>query len=517
MRQAFVAVCVVFVSASAAAQNPAVDVLHYRIEIDVPAEGDEITGRAELSVKPVAPPLAALDLDFGGYTIDEVKIDGRPAKYSRDGERLRIVTGWKRDLFRVAIRYHGRPTDGLFVRNNKHGDRGAFADNWPNRAHYWFPAVDHPSDKATVEFFITAPAQYEVVANGARVSTTTLPNGMKRTHWSEAATIPVHCMVFGTTEFAVVNAGVAKGTAVEYYLYPTDRENGTRQFGRARQMVEVYSSLVGPYPYEKLALVQSSTRFGGMENSSAIFLDEKRIGNGTSLEGLVAHEIAHQWFGDSVTQTEWADLWLSEGFATYFGHLFFERADGREVFMKRMHDSRDQYLKANRTKTRAIQDETKELNTLLNAFTYQKASWVLHMLRGIMGDEPFFAAIRDYYAAYRDRNATTDELRLIMERHAGQPLDWFFRQWIVEAGHPTYELAWKWEEGKVGVTIEQKQSGTVFRMPMTVELRGASGVKRETVVVDERREEIEIASEQAPVSVVLDPEEWVLKEIVPAN
>ena len=520
MRRIAVVVLVLsFCAAIAAAQNAPVDMLHYRIEVDVPAQGEEIAARAELSVKPLAAPLESLELDFAGFTIDEVTIDGAPAAFTRDGAKLRIAAGQKAEPFRARIRYHGKPSDGLFLRDNKHGHRGVFADNWPNRAHDWFPSVDHPSDKATVEFFIAAPASYEVIANGVRVSTSALPNGMKATHWSEATPIPVHCMVFGASEFAVVRAGTAKDTEIIYYLDPIDRDAGVKQLGRTAQMVELYSTLVGPFPYEKLALVESSTRFGGMENAAAIFLDEKRIGGTRSLEGLAAHEIAHQWFGDSVTQSDWTDLWLSEDFATYFGNVFFERADGRESFLARMRESRDDYLKANKTQPHAIVEaRPADLFTLLNPFNYDKGAWVLHMLRGIMGDGPFFAAVRDYYSAYRDRTTTTAELRMIMERHAGQPLDWFFRQWVFSPGHPIYALDWRWDAGKVRATIEQKQDGTLFRMPVVVELRGNSGAAhRETVLVDERREQIEIASEQPPVSVVLDPDEWILKEMVPAQ
>lgn len=517
-RRLALSIALVFCAALAAAQNGAVDVLHYRIEVDVPAAGEEIAARAELTVKPIAPPLASLELDLAGLTVDEVTIEGAPATYERTGAKLRINAGKRAEPFRVRIRYHGKPADGLFLRDNKHGRRGVFADNWPNRAHHWFPSVDHPSDKATVEFVIVAPPTYDVIANGSRIGSTILADGTRRTHWSEAAQIPVHCMVFGATEFAVVRMGEWNGTEITYYLYPPDREHGIRELGRTKEMLALYSNLVGPYPYSKLALVESSTRFGGMENASAIFLDEKRIDGQGTLEGLAAHEIAHQWFGDSVSQTQWADLWLSEGFATYFGHLFFERADGPEVFAQRMKDSRENYLKANRVQERPIHEAAvTNLFDLLNKFTYDKGAWVLHMLRGIMGDAAFFGAVRDYYTAYRDRNATTAELRMIMERHAGQSLEWFFRQWIFEAGHPQYALDWAWNDGKVQVTIEQKQSGTVFRMPVVIELRGEGAPRRETVLVDERREQVEIASEQQPVTVVLDPDEAVLKEIVPAQ
>jgi aminopeptidase N len=487
------------------AQNPDVDVLHYRVEI---ALGDSIAATTELTVRPVAA-LETLRLDFAGLTIDDVKVEGKPARFTRKGDRLEIAIPRTIDLFRVAIRYHGKPTDGLIIRPNKHGDPTVFADNWPNRARFWIPSVDHPSDKATVEFLVTGPESYEVIANGTLVETTLLHDGNRRTHWSESTPIPVHCMVIGAADFEIV----LKGNGIAYWLYPRDREHGA-QFGRVPRMLAYFSETIGPFPYGKLALVESSTKFGGMENASAIFLDEKRIDGDGSLEPLAAHEIAHQWFGDSVTQREWHDLWLSEGFSTYFCNLFFEHVDGRAKFLERMRADREDYLKAQRASPRAIHDRSiTELPKLLGAFTYDKAAWVLHMLRGIMGDRAFFAAVRDYYSAYRDRNASTGELRVIFERHAGQPLDWFFRQWIFERGHPVFAVAWTWRDGKTFVEVTQTQTGTVFRVPLVLQV----GAHRQNVVIDERVERFEIASEERPAEVVLDPDEWVLKEVVPAK
>lgn len=500
----------------AAAQNAAVDVLHYRVEITLAPEGDAIEALAELTVRPVAATLPSLQLDFAGLTLDGVTLDGKRVHYERVHDRLTITTNRRTaDPFRVAVRYHGKPKDGLLLRANKYGDAAAFADNWPNRARFWIPSIDHPTDKATVEFIITARAAYDVIANGTLISTSTLPNGMKQTHWSEATPIPVHCMVIGATEFAIVPGEGNGETEVAYWLYPRDREDGVRQFGRVAEMLEYFAATIGPYPYDKLALVESSTKFGGMENASAIFFDEKRIGGDASLEALAAHEIAHQWFGDSVTQRQWHDVWLSEGFATYFCNLFFEHADGRAAFLTRMRNDRDDYLKAQRKAPLAVHDPSiVELPKLLSPFTYEKGAWVLHMLRGIMGDRAFFAAVRDYYSAYRDRNAGTGELRVIMERHAGQPLDWFFRQWIWDRGHPIFATRWTWADGKVALDVEQKQQGTVFRVPTVIEVRSEAGAAhRENVLIDERKERFEVESEERPAEVVLDPDEWVLKEI----
>ena len=518
---AALAVVLLTLAIPVAAQDAAVDVLHYRVEITLPSQGNTIEAVTELTVRPVAGTLELLKLDFAGLTIDGVTVEGKAAHYERIGDRLTIATHRRTsEPFRVAIRYHGKPKDGLLLQDNKHGDPSAFADNWPNRARFWIPSIDHPSDKATVEFIVTAGAAYDVIANGTLMSTTTLPDGTKRTYWSEATPIPVHCMVIGATEFAIAPivseaTHASGGTEIAFWLYPRDREQGIRQFGRVSEMVAHFAATIGPYPYDKLALVESSTKFGGMENSSAIFFDEKRIGGEDSLEAIAAHEIAHQWFGDSVTQRQWHDIWLSEGFATYFCNLFFEHADGRAAFLERMRNDRDDYLKAQRKEPHAIHDPSiVELPKLLGPFTYEKGAWVLHMLRGIMGDRAFFAAVRDYYSAYRDRNAATGELRVIMERHAGQPLDWFFQQWIFGRGHPVFATSWTWADGKVAVDVEQKQSGSVFRVPTVIEVRSEAGAHRENVLIDERKERFEVDSEKRPSEVVLDPDEWVLKEMM---
>lgn len=510
-----VAAMLLLLALPAAAQNASVDVLHYRVELVLPADGGAIEAVAELTVRPVTSTLESLKLDFAGLTIDAVTVNGKAARYERTGDRLTIATKRRNaDPFRVAVRYHGKPKDGLLLRENKYGDPATFADNWPNRARFWIPSIDHPSDKATVEFIVTARESFDVIANGTLLSTATLENGTRRTHWSEATPIPVHCMVIGATDFDIVPGHGGGETEIAYWLYPRDREQGIRQFGRVPEMLAHYIATIGPYPYGKLALVESSTKFGGMENASAIFLDEKRIGEEGSLEALAAHEIAHQWFGDSVTQRQWHDVWLSEGFATYFCNLFFEHADGRAAFLERMHNDRADYLKAQQKEPRAIHDPSiVELTKLLGPFTYEKGAWVLHMLRGIMGDQAFFAAVRDYYSAYRDRNAGTGELRVIMERHAGQPLDWFFQQWIFERGHPIFATNWTWADGKVALDVEQKQTGPVFRVPTVIEVRSEAGNHRETVLIDERTERFEVGTRERPTEVVLDPDEWVLKEM----
>jgi aminopeptidase N len=305
-------------------------------------------------------------------------------------------------------------------------------------------------------------------------------------------------------------------TPLVYYLFPRDRDHGLRGFTRALKMLEFYSQLVGPYPYEKMSFVQSSTRFGGMENASNVFLDEKAIKEGAAIDGLLAHETAHQWFGDSVTEADWHHLWLSEGFATYFGALFFEHADGREAFLKSMRSNKESYLKATDAHARPVIDPSiTDLFKLLNRNNYAKGAWVLHMLRRELGDEKFFAGVREYYRAHRDSTALTEDFRRRMELRAGRTLEPFFRQWIYEPGHPVIDAAWHWDESskRLRLRLRQTQTPTVFRFPLDVEFKTGDDARRETVEVSGREQSFDFRLAAKPGAVALDPDEWLLKTL----
>ena len=499
------------------------DILHYRAALTLKAQ--EIGAEVEVTFKAVEN-TTTLDLQLDGLTVDAVEHEGRTAAFTRDGSSLRValnrpVPPYERSS--VIVRYHGTPSDGLSMKANKHGAPTVFADNWPDRAHGWLVSRDHPSDKATVDFIVTAPETMQVVANGELLRVESAGAGQRRWHWHEAVPIPVHCMVIGAATFDVIRAGASGGTDVSYYLFPEDAEKGREQIGRAVSMVDYFTTTVGPFPYEKLAIVQSATRYGGMENASAIFMPEAPFGKETSLERTVAHEIAHQWFGDSITQERWGDLWLSEGFATYFAALWIRHERGQDAFAAEMRRQETAYLesysKIPKGETRPFQsgegkpvfDATPaKLTGLLNANSYQKGSWVLHMLRRLIGDEAFFRGIRDYYAAYRDRNASTSDLQQVMEHASGRDLEPFFRRWIFSGGHPVLRTRWSWDAAakKVTVTVEQTQAGAAFEMPLDVDVDG----RRETIVLTGRTTNATFDADKSPETVVFDPENWLLDE-----
>ena len=492
------------------------DVLHYRLQLTLTSNSDTVQGETEILLQFNADGVREITLDFAGMTTDQVMEEQRAARFTHAVERLNIALSgnYRRgDRCRITIKYHGRPSDGLIIGKNRYGDFVFFADNWPNRAHHWFPAIDHPYDKATAEFIVTGPADYDVIANGRLIEKRSLQNGNELTHWREEKPIPTYCMVIGAAQFAILNVGEVQRDGADvpvlYYLFPKDRDQGVKGYGRVREIIEFFSDLIGTYPYEKLALVQSSTRYGGMENASNIFLAENAFN-----EHLNAHEIAHQWFGDSVTEADWHHLWLSEGFATYFANLFTERFEGRDKFVQLMLKDKEEYLKQYAKDPRPICDPAiTDLMKLLNGNNYQKGGWVLHMLRHVLGDEKFFAGIQDYYRTYRDRNTLTPDLQRVMEHHYGQPLDWFFKQWIYEPGYPQLDAVWQWNESAKELTlhIEQTQAQTVFRLPLDIEFKLVKTAQRETINLSERSQSFTFKLSAKPQSVAIDPDEWVLK------
>jgi aminopeptidase N len=517
------------------------DVLHYDIELGLGHTADWIGARTGLRIRARAP-LDRVVLDFTGLAVDDVTIDGTGiSRWALDDHGLLAIRLPRAladgDQVQLVVTYRGVPDDGLVLRTNVHGERTAFADNWPNRARFWFPSIDHPSDKATVRFVVHAPAAWAVAANGRLVGQPVPTpagalgpaDGPRRTWtWATAVPIPTYTMVVGAGPLVRDEVGLAAcGRApasprpdgcveVTTWLFAADVERGSASFRRAAAMVDFFADVVGPYPYEKLAHIQSSTRFGGMENASAIFYAEQALAQGRDIEGTVSHETAHQWFGDSVTETAWGHLWLSEGFATYFGALFFEYADGPAALRRLMAGAARSYLASPDTLRPTVDGETESLFDLLNANSYQKGAWVLHMLRDVVGDEVFFRGVRVYYERFRDSTALTDDFRRAMEEVSGEELDWFFEQWLHQPGHPVLDVGVAdTGPGTVEVTVRQVQGAYAprFRIPLELELRWEGGDRRERVQVTGATHTFRFDVPTGPVTVVVDPDGVLLKRL----
>lgn len=500
-------------------RQPAFDVVHYRMHITISDSSDAIAGDADLLVRVLDPATSRLILDLKEMSVHDVREQGAGVPFSHRDGRLTVDLQQAYEhgsQAQISIRYGGVPQDGLMISKNKHGRRTFFADNWPDRGRHWFPAVHHPADKATVEFAITAPEKYEVVANGRLLLKRADEAGTRTWYWAEQVPIPTYCMVFGAAEFSVGQWPATSTTPLGFYVYPEDSSRALQNLGRVDKMVECFTKLVGPYPYEKLDLVQSTTRFGGMENASAIFLAENLVAGEHSAEGTVAHEIAHQWFGNSVSVADWHHLWLSEGFATYFQMLFSEYADGRAALRRQLEEGKTSYLAFAANNRQPIIDTTvADYTRLLNANNYTKAAWVLHMLRFQVGDSAFFRGIREHYRAHRDGNAMTSDFQKAMEVVSGQPLVWFFDQWLRRGGFPELAVRWRWlaEGRRIILHVAQQQPEGAFRLRLPIGMASGGRMYYEMVEVDEKEEWLALAAPIKPQDVVVDPECWILKTV----
>ena len=500
---------------------------HYLVNITLDDKLTEITtASARIDIK-ILKPTRVIDLDFGELTVDRVTLGSTSLKFTHDNGKLLVdLPANAGDSIALTIDYHGEPRDGLILTNDKDGHPAAVGDNWPNRVHHWIPTFDHPSAKATVTFNITAPAGQEVVANGKLDHVETTANGQRTWTYSEGAPIPPYCMIIAVGQFARVEPALRALTPLSYYVPLSERELAVKGFSPAAPAVEFFTQKVAAYPYEKLALIVGATRFGGMENSSAIvftsnlFSRPARAGmSGTygvpaGNVNVIAHEIAHQWFGDSVTESTWSDLWLSEGFATYFAGLFVQRYEGEEAFQQYMKDASRRvfdYEKGHRTPI--FDRDTENLMNLLNPNNYEKGAWVLHMLRANLGDAVFFQGIRNYYNSHAQSNASTEDLRSALEKASGKNLRGFFARWVYDSGHPQYELAWYWLGNReLRMVLTQRQAGNAFADPVPVTITTARG-KRDVLLKPAGKLFIQrVPLKEKPISVEVDPRNVLLDE-----
>jgi aminopeptidase N len=457
--------------------------------------------------------------DGKGMTVASVTCAGSPATFTHDGDRLRIAlpgTPAADSELSCTTAYKGVPAGGLRILNNIHGERTAFSENWPNNARHWLPMIDHPSDKATGEFIVTAPAHYQVVANGLLLEETDLPGDVRRTHWKQSVPIASWLYAVGMARFSARQYATSKGVPQQVWVFPQDAETGQRIFDfTGRRAFDYFSEQIGPYAYEKLAHVQAAGLGGGTEHATVIFYGEKGVASGNA---PVVHEVAHQWWGNAVTERDWDDVWLSEGFATYFTLLYTEQFEGREAFVRGLRSSRERILQLEKKTpdTPIIHRNLADMRRVLNQFVYQKGGWTLHMLRYAMGTERFWDGIREYYRLYQNKNASTADLRAVMERHAGKDLSWLFSQWLTRSGVPALTGSWTYDAAakQIVVEIAQAQTGDAYRLPLEIGITGAApAVPRvERIELTEREGRFTIAADTSPADVVLDPNTWVLME-----
>jgi aminopeptidase N len=519
--------------------NKHIDVKHYSFELSLSDSTNEIIGTTKIRVQFKQAGIRQFRLDLvnqtdkrqgKGMKVESIMMGSEKLTFTHVNDELNIqlpnaATVDAELVF--SIQYHGIPFDGLRIGATKFGDRSFFNENWPNRTRHWLPTIDHPYDKATSEFIVKAPAKYKVVSNGLLLEESYLGNNMKLTHWKQSVPVSSWLFVLGVAEFAVQYVDQFNGKSIETWVYAKNREAGFYDFKEpTKKVLEFYTKYVGPFAYEKLANIQTPSVNGGMETSSAIFYGEDLV-NGKRDErtrNIVINEIAHQWFGNAVTETTWDDAWLSEGFATYFTLLFIESEYGKAEFDKGIQKAKKAVfdMSVKMPNFSIISDRTAEKEVVTTGLTYQKGAWILHMLRNLVGDANFQKGIQLYYAKYFNANATTDQFRDEMERASGKNLETFFKQWLYQPINPIINASWSFDakQRKLILKLEQVQnSDMLFDLPVEINYytKGNASPKTIKVQLNKKEQLFSFPSNSAPEKIVLDPNNKLLSIINISN
>lgn len=489
------------------------DVLNYQFDVSLNDTTDVVAVKAKVIVffPEKVPDSTILDLANRsgevGMKVSELKVDGANASFSHESDKLKIVTPksiQKGDTTEIFLSYTGKPDAGLIISKNAHGDRVFFAEHWPNRAHRWLPVVDHPAEKATCEFMVTAPSQYQVVANGDLQGEEILSSDLKRSTWKMSRPISAKVMVIGVAEFS--KKILDDDDMVTVWAYKKSAEKVFKDFEGAPAIFEVIENLMGEYPFSKCDQVESTTRFGGMENAGNIFYPEKSLNGQQKINPTIAHEIGHQWFGNSVTEKDWADIWISEGFATYLENYWVLEALGKDELLKKLEKEETKilnYQKKNPNQT-VLQRPTENLDLLMNALTYDKAAWVLRTLSFKVGKETFRQIIYTFYERFKYGTANTQDFIAVANEVSLLDLTGFFQQWFYSPGAPKLSYNWKYRHGKLVLEFEQL-TDKVFDLDVDVQIK-SEGMKFEVIHINlsKREQTIEIDCD-TPSGIVIDP------------
>ena len=517
-----------------------VDIKHIKAELTLDSKQKQVSGTVTHTLSPLHPYLTQVELDCA----PELKVNkvttaaqGSGAvscKFETGGGKLKITLDKAHgpdDTLELAVHYAGQPKKGMvFVVNDPAYPERPFAiwtQGEPDDTHYWLPCYDHPNDRATSEMIVTVENPLVVVSNGALIETKKNIGGTTTFHWKMDVPHSSYLISLAVGDFAAYHDNVGDLRLDYYVARGVDEATARRFMGKTPEMIRFYSEVTGqPYPYVKYAQTCLPEYCGGMENISATSMTDNVLRDETAAlegdaDGLVAHELVHQWFGDLLTCKDWSHIWLNEGFASYFDPLFVEHDRGDEAFRLEMDKVLQGYLMSDRRSRRPIVETRYESSEdMFDGMTYQKGACVLHALRGVLGDKVWWSGLRGYVAAHKFQVVDTDDFRKSMEAACGKDLKWFFNQWLHKAGHPELKVRWHYEDADhtVRVKIEQTQTTDaqvpLFRLPTNLEI--TDDVKKTWVipiVIDAALHEFVVPVAAKPRMVQIDPEGWLIKEL----
>jgi len=514
------------------------DVKHIRAELTIDTKKREVRGKVTHTLSPLHPYLTQLELDCGpDLKVTNVTLGARPTPcdFTAKGEKLTVKLDkayGPDDTIDLAIHYHGSPERGLYFvlpeapypeKRLSFWTQGESEDT-----HCWIPCYDYPNERATSEMIITVEKPLFVLSNGTLAETKENGGDTKTYHWKMDVPHASYLISLAGSDFAVYHDRVGNLPLDYYVARHVDEATARRFMGKTPRMIRFFGEKTGqPYPYAKYAQVCVPDFIaGGMENISATTMTESALHDEIAAlegdaDGLVAHELAHQWFGDLLTCKDWSHIWLNEGFASYFDPLFAEHDRGQDVFRLDMRGSLRGYLGGDQSYRRPLVELRYESSMdMFDGVTYAKGACVLHALRGLLGDEGWWKGIRRYVAAHKLQVVETDDLRKAMEAASAKELGWFFDQWVYKAGHPELKVRWHFENADKTIRVQVRQTQALddqtplFRLPTTLEITEDVGKTRVVpIVIDGPSHEFVITATAKPKMVQIDPLGWLIKEL----
>ena len=529
-----------FTHAPRSVRSRDVDQQHLRLELRVDLDKEELKGRSILKVAPYKP-LSSLTLDAADMQIQRVVLvhqapqqGERELKFERRGGSLAITLDreYKTDeAFTVAVDYRvSKPEFGAhFVTpdaSEPDQPRMMWTQSEPEFARFWYPCIDSSADRLTSEVVVTAAKPLFVLSNGTLKSKTENPDGTQTYHWVQEKSHVTYLMSVVVGDFEAFEQSW-DGIPIVSYVPRGRLADAARSFEKTPGMMKFFSQKIGyRYPWPKYAQIcVDEYEWGGMEHTSATTLNHRTLHDerahlDTDSDNLIAHELAHQWWGDLLTCKDWGELWLNESFATYFATLWQEQDEGwNEATWARAQEARD-YMEEDKTIRRAIVNyryDTPE--HMFDRHSYPKGGRVLHMLRFELGDDWFWKSLHRYVSVNQFRTVETADLRIAIDEATGQGMNWFFDQWLQHGGHPEFAVDWHWDEASKTARVTVKQTQKVdevtplFRTSVEIELASPQATVMRRVQITKAEETFHFQLEQRPSRVCFDPKDWILKKL----
>jgi aminopeptidase N len=509
------------------------DALHYKLVFVLDDKEKSYRGENMITLASLKDGLKSLVFDAEDFAVTEVTWPaGRALPFALENKKLAVNLtrglAYGETVSIVVRFYQKNPKTGLkFIGEAPDHPGQINTYSWPEEAHHWFPGYDYPNDKVTSEVIATVRGDFKVLSNGRLVGVTEdKAAGTKTWHWSQEKPHPAYCIMLAAGPFEVIEDSLGS-LPVDYWVYPKDAADARRSFHKTPKMIDFYNKTFGlAYPWAKYDQVCVAGYGGGMEATTATILGQgtihdERADQDFSSDGLVAHELAHMWWGDLVTERAWPDVWLSESFATYSEYLFSRSDRGEDEGALNLEDKKAEYL--NEARSRYIRpivfNRYNQPWEIMDGHSYPKGAAVLHMLRFVMGDKPFFRMIGDFLSRFAFKNADTHDLMTVVKESSGENLDWFFEQWIYKPGHPVFEVstAWDGNTGKLRVKIRQVQDFSkgipVYKTPVLIGIRTPGKSAAEKVWISRKEETFEFDAPERPLLVSFDEGNYLLKEL----